>query len=114
MVAIKFNRKLVLQANYSDHLGLDLNFTNHTEKNIKAIQEVLVFKDLFDNIILQVRITLEKNILAGQTVRDNDHSIELNKFMQEHTRLRTVETENLKVDLEVLGIIFTDGSILKC
>lgn len=113
MFEVKLTGKHVFEANYSDNLGFNLLLINHTEKDIKAVQGVLIFTDLFDSEILRVRITLEEDIPAGKTVKDNDHSIELNKFSSEHQRLRTIDVKNLKMWLEVHGIIFKDGSIIK-
>ncbi|MCK4825795.1 hypothetical protein KA005_59150 [bacterium] len=113
MFEVKLTGKHVFEANYSDHLGFNLLLINHTEKDIKAVQGVLIFTDLFDAEILKIRITLEEDVPAGRTVKDNDHSIKLNKFKSEHQRLKTIGTKNLKMRLEVHGIIFKDGSTIK-
>ncbi len=113
MFEVKLTGKHVFEANYSDHLGFNLLLINHTEKDIKAVQGVLIFTDLFDSEILKVRITLEEDVPAGRTVKDNDHSMKLNRFTPEHNRLKTIDTKNLKVQFEVHGIIFKDGSTIK-
>ena len=113
MFEVKLTGKHVFEANYSDHLGFNLLLTNHTEKDIKAVQGVLIFTDLFDSEITQIRITVERNVPAGQTIKNNDYSMELNKFKSEDQRLRTIDIKNLKMRLEVHGIIFKDGSTIK-
>lgn len=113
MFEVKLTGKHVFEANYSDNIGFYLLLINHTKKDIKAVQGVMIFTDLFDSEILRLRITIEENVPAGQTVKNNDYSIELNKFKPEHNRLRTIDTKNLKMRLEVQGIIFKDGSIIK-
>lgn len=113
MFDVKITGKRVFKANYSDHLGLNLVFTNHTEKDIKAVQGVVTFTDLFDSEILTIRLTIEKNIATGQSVNNSDYSIELNQFSDEHNRLRSIEMENLKMRFETQSIIFKDGSIVK-
>jgi hypothetical protein len=113
MFDVKLTGKRVFEANYSNHLGFNLLLTNHTEKDIKAVQGVCIFSDLFDQEILRLNLTLEENVPAGQSVKNNDYSMELNQFMAEHNRLRTIEMENLKMRFEAQAIIFKDGSIVK-
>ncbi|MFX0208653.1 MAG: hypothetical protein ACFFDT_21915 [Candidatus Hodarchaeota archaeon] len=113
MFEVKLTGKHVFEANYSDHLGFNLLLINHTKKDIKAVQGIMIFTDLFDTEILRIQITIEQNIPAGQTVKNNKYSMELNKFLSEHNRLRTIDIKNLQVRLEVHGIIFNDGSKVK-
>jgi hypothetical protein len=113
MFDVKLTGKRVFEANYSNHLGFNLLLTNHTEKDIKAVQGVCIFSDLFDQEILRLNLTLEENVPAGQSVKNYDYSMELNQFMAEHNRLRTIEMENLKMRFEAQAIIFKDGSIVK-
>lgn len=113
MFEVKLIGKRVFEANYSDHLGFNLLLTNHTEKDIKAVQGVLIFTDLFDSEINQIRLTFERNVPAGQTIKNNDYSMELNQFDSEDQRLRTIDIKNLKMRFEVHGIIFKDGSTIK-
>jgi len=113
MFEAKLTGKHVFEANYSDHLGFNLLLVNHTKKDIKAVQGIMIFTDLFDIEILRIRMTIEKNVSAGQTVKNNDYSMELNQFKSEHHRLKTIDIKNLKAWLEVHGIIFKDGSTVK-
>jgi len=113
MFEVKLIGKRVFEANYSDHLGFNLLLTNHTEKDIKAVQGILIFTDLFDSEINQIRLTFERNVPAGQTIKNNDYSMELNQFDSEDQRLRTIDIKNLKMRFEVHGIIFKDGSTIK-
>jgi len=112
MFTVKLTGKRVFEANYSDHLGLKLLLTNNTEKDIKAVQGVIIFSDLFDSEILRIRITMEENVPAGQTLKNNDYSIKLNQFNAEHNRLKTIDIKNLKMRFEVHGIIFKDGTVV--
>ena len=67
-IGLAINCFPVIEANYSDHLGFNLLLNNHTDKDIKAVQGVLFFTDLFDSEILSIRVTMEDNVSAGQTV----------------------------------------------
>jgi len=113
MYEVRLLGKRVFEANYSDHLGFNLLLINHTKKDIKAVQGLMIFTDLFDTVILRIQITLEKNVPAGQTVMNNDYSMKLNKFISEHNRLETIDIKNLKTRFEIYSIIFKDGSMVK-
>lgn len=113
MFDVKLTGKHVFEANYSDHLGMNLLLTNHTEKDIKAVSGVCIFSDLFDKEIRRVHVTIEDKVPAGQSVKNDSYSLKLNKFDATDNRLRTIEMENLKMRFEAEAIIFKDGSIVK-
>ncbi len=113
MFEVKLTRKRVFEANYSEYLGFNLLLTNHAKKDIKAVQGILIFADLYDTKIFQISIALEKNVPAGKTIKNNNYSVKLNKAKSEHQRLKTINTKNLKMRFKVQRIIFTDGSIIK-
>ncbi len=113
MFEVNLTGKRVFKANYSDHLGFNLLLINNTEKDIRAVQGVLIFMDLFDAEIMQLRITIEDDVPARASIKNNDYSFKINKFTSEHNRLKSIEMENLKVQMEVNAIIFQDGSTIK-
>jgi len=113
MFDVKLTGKHIFKANYSDHLGFDFIFTNHTEKNIKAVKGIAVFCDLFDKEIMSINFTIEKNIPAGKSIENSDYSMKLNEFKDEHNRLSTISMDNLKMRFETQAIIFTNGSTVK-
>lgn len=110
MFDIKLTGKRVFNANYSDNIGFDFIFTNHTDKDIKAVKGTAHFSDLFDTEILSISFTIEKAVPAGQSLKNSDYSLELNKFDDTHNRLKTITMDNLKMRFEVQSIIFKDGS----
>jgi len=112
MFDIKLVGKRVFEANYATHLGFNFIFTNHTDKDIKAVKGIAHFTDLFNTDITSINFTIEKPIPAGQSVKNNDYSIELNQFNDVDNRLRSITMENLKMRFEVQSIIFRDGSII--
>ena len=113
MFEVKLLGKRIFEANYSDNIGFNLLLINHTKRDIKAVKGVLIFTDLFDSEILKIGITIEDNVPAGQSIKNNDYSLELNQFVSEHNRLKTIDIKNLRARLEVHGIIFKDGSTVK-
>lgn len=112
MFDVKLVGKRVFEANYADHLAFDFIFTNNTDKDIKAVKGIAHFTDLFDTEIISLNFTIEELVLAGQSIKNNDYSMELNQFIDTHNRLRSITMDNLKMRFEVQSIIFKDGSII--
>jgi hypothetical protein len=112
MFDVKLTGKHVFEANYSDHLGFDFAFSNHTDKDIKAVKGIAYFTDLFDIEFHKISFTMEKAVPAGKSINNSDYSIDLNKFDEKDNRLRSIGMDNLKFRFKVLSIIFKDGSIV--
>jgi len=53
--------------NYQDQITMDLKFTNETDKDIKGIEGVLTFFDIFDNKILATKVSYDKGIPAYES-----------------------------------------------
>jgi len=111
LITMRIVRKHVFKANYSEHLGMEFTYTNNSQKTIKAFTGIMHFKDVFDREILKVSLTVDDFIIKpGQTVTDKSKSLELNKFNDVHNRLKTINLDSLKLDFEVTGILFSDGT----
>jgi hypothetical protein len=111
LITLRIISKRVFEANYSEHLGMEFTYTNNSQKTIKAFTGVMNFKDVFDKEILPVNLTVDDFIIKpGQTVTDKKKSLELNKFNDAHNRLKTINLDSLKLDFEVTGILFSDGT----
>jgi len=88
---------------------MTLKFTNETNKNIKGVEGVLTFYDIFDNKILATKISYDEGISANgskiwKVGRD------YNQFMDEDIKLKNKELQNLKYKWEVNTIVYEDGS----
>jgi hypothetical protein len=113
LITLSLLRTRVFEYNYSDHLGLEMSYTNNADKEIRAFTGIVYFKDVFDREILKIGLTVDSyKIKPGQAVIDKGKSIELNKFDSNHSKLKGTSIENLHVSFEVTAIIFADGSKL--
>lgn len=92
---------------------IDLVFavTNNTEKEIKGIQGISDFKDMFGADIIRVNCDFTgKAIKPGETITVDDLSIDCNQFIDSHMKLYNTDLDDLQFNYEVTAIVFTDGT----
>lgn len=100
------------EVEYQDYLTYSLAFENKTENDIRAFKGSISINDLFDTEIKSINLTIDDPIPAGETHRGT-YTTEYNQFMDEDTRLRSKNLEDLKVVWTPEKIIFTDGTTLE-
>lgn len=113
-ISIKLLSKTFHRADYNagdsgDRIELSFEFSNHLQKDIRAFIGTVVFKDLFDRDILRVGVSEEEGVRAGGTTVWRG-GIEYNQFMNEHSRLLTVNNEDLQVSFILQQVIYRDGT----
>lgn len=116
-IAVKLINKTYYPSNieagrFNDMLDLKLQYTNKSEKDIRAFTGYTSFMDIFDRVFLKVNLTVDNIIPAGKTINDNDKSLEINKFNNGHKKLVTTDMKNLKMKFTPISILFKDGSKL--
>lgn len=92
-----------------DRIDFIFQFTNHLGKDIRAFTGVVVFKDLFERIILRLGITDESSIRSGG-VSQWKGGMEYNQFVDEHNRLLNIGKNDLLVEFLLKQVIYTDGT----
>jgi hypothetical protein len=97
------------ETSFQSVIAIAVTFTNMTGKNIRAFDGVLGFTDLLDNEIYSARAAINESVAAGATL-DWTGSINYNKFIDSHKRLKNEKLENLKGYFNTHKILFTDGS----
>lgn len=101
-------------ANYNagdagDRIDFTFQFTNHLKKDIRAFMGVIVFKDLFEKIILKMGFTDESGIRANSP-SEWKGGMEYNQFTDEHRRLLNVAKNDLIVEFVLNQVIYADGT----
>lgn len=104
-----FHEASLTGGDFQDQIQLDLNFTNKTDKDIKGVQGIITFYDIFDKEIKTLNIAYDKGIPAGQSKVWNSGA-DYNQFMGEDTKLKDTELKDLKYKWEVKTIVYEDGS----
>ena len=88
--------------------------TNNTDKEIKGIQGIAHFKDLFGVEILSSHADFTGiKIGPGETVTIDDLSFDCNQFIDEHMKLYNTAFEDLIFEYDVNTIVFSDGTSKK-
>lgn len=98
-----------MSGDYQDQITMDLKLTNETDKDIKGVEGVLTFYDIFDNKISSMIIRYDKSIPTHQS-KILEGGRNYNQFIDEDIKLKEVELENLKYKWEITTIIYIDGS----
>jgi hypothetical protein len=97
---------------YQEYLTYSLAFENKTDKDIRAFKGSISIQDLFDIEIKSISLTIDDPVLAGETFKGT-YTTDYNQFMDEDTRLKSKDMDDLKVVWTPEKIIFVDGTTLE-
>ena len=86
-----------------------VEFTNDTDKDIRAFDGVLAFSDLLGNRINAAKLTISDPIKAHQSFQWQGE-LEYNQFISAHTTLRGYALNDTAISLRVHKILFVDGT----
>lgn len=92
-----------------DQIILETEFENKSNKDMRGIQGVIVFVDMFGDNIMSSSFEYTDGIPKNST-KTWDASIEYNEFIDEHKKLRNTDLEDLEYELEIDKIIYKDGT----
>jgi len=94
---------------YQDQITMSLKFNNTTDKNIKGVEGIIAFYDIFDNKISETTVRYDEGIPAhGSKVWEA--AKKYNQFIDEDVKLKNTELKNLKYKWTVSTIVYEDGS----
>ena len=95
-----------------DAITIKLSFENSGDRDVRAFKGVVVFKDVFGDVISRVSLKEDEGLAAGKTIR-RSRSIDYNQFDDADTALRATDLEDMSVEWEPDTIIFADGEELR-
>lgn len=96
---------------YSERVEFKFGISNNVEKDIKGVEGVLCIKDMFGDEIIQINCDF-----TGKTIPAKGYSefsglgIDINQFMDNHTKLYNEKFEDLIFEYKPQKIVYTDGS----
>ena len=113
-VSIEITKKGFIEADYragtyEDLLTMTFRITNHTAKDIKGVQGVVTFYDIFGNKIFASNLAYDQGILASST-KTYETSVHYNQFMEDEVKLRNTSLDNLKFKWDVSTIVYADDT----
>jgi len=97
---------------YQEYLTYSFAFENKSQKEIRAFKGSVAINDLFDSEIKSINLTIDDPIKAGEIFKGT-YTTEYNQFMDEDSRLKNKDMEDLKIVWTPEKIIFSDGSTLE-
>jgi len=111
-VTVELSGKSTLTGDYSqDYVTTVFSITNNTDKSIKGVQGVAMFKDLFGVDIISIiadftGITIE----PGETKIVDDLYFDCNQFIDKQMQFYNTAYDDLNFEYAVKSIVFTDGT----
>lgn len=115
-IQIKFVSKDVVYEDidnwiFSDYILFEFEIINKSDKDIKGISGLATFNDMFGKEILTVHCDFTNGVNANSSVFDNDHSLDVNQFMDNHLKLRDTPYEDMFFEYVPEKIVYSDGTI---
>lgn len=98
-----------MSGSYQDQITMSLKFTNNTEKEVRGVEGVITFYDIFDNKISATRVSYDKGILANDS-KVWESATDYNQFVDADVKLRNTALADLKYNWEISTILYADGS----
>ena len=112
VLSLTFRNSDFESGRYSDDFMIKIGFKNHTDNDLVGVKGVVIFKDIFGDVIKRVRLLNDDDIKAHQT-----HVwvgiLEYIQFMDEDKKLRTTSFEKLKIEWKPEVYLNSDGSQMK-
>ncbi len=94
---------------FSDSVEFTFTVENQSDKPVKGVEGILYIKDLFDKDILSINCDF-----TGQTIPVNESvtveglGMDINPFMEDHSKLYQEDFSDLKFEYEITNIVY-DG-----
>ncbi len=99
------------EGDWEDYIRIKCRYENRSDKEIRAFQGVVRFKDIFGDLIYESSLKIADPVAAGAKGSWTG-GIEYNQFMDDHKALRNTALEDMKIDWTPLTVIFADGTTL--
>jgi len=112
MNEIGFKEKEPMKGIYSDYFTFKFDFKNLSTKNISGAKGTVEFKDIFDETIMQINLSNDKDIPANKTITW-EGTLDYNQFMDKHKKLRSTPKDKLTFIWHPVSYVFTDGTKLE-
>jgi hypothetical protein len=98
---------------YSPVYQLMLVIENKSDRDIRGVKGTVIFRDLFDDEILRLGLSLDKAVAAGEKKTISGYGLEINQFMDNHVKLASTDYKDLKFEFVPEAIVFADGTTEK-
>jgi hypothetical protein len=109
LVSKGFKNKNIQAGEFQDYITFDLKLINKTDRDIRAFDGTVIFRDLLDNRISSVKLVIDDPLGRDETRRWSG-LIKYNQFDNNDQRLRDTSDANIKVAFSPRKVLFQDGT----
>ncbi len=110
LVSKSFLKADPMAGDVSDRIDFIFDFISHLKKDVQAFNGALVLKDLHDQELLEVELIVEDAVKAESIFGGWRASIDYDPSLDTHHILRTIDKNDLRVELTLKEVIYTDGT----
>ena len=97
----------IMKGQVQEYITATIRVKNTSDKDIRAFNGTLTFKDLLDKKVLSMPYTFDEGVRAGSETL-HKMSLEYNQFIDSHIAFRKKEVDQLNIDFEVKDILFAE------
>jgi hypothetical protein len=94
-----------------NYVVLELSYENKTDKDIRDVEGVLKFSDMYGQSVADISRSYQGRIPAKGTVVEHDVEVVVNKSVEPLETLWETDFDRLKLAFEANVIIFSDGTL---
>lgn len=99
------------EGKYYNRVEFSFDVTNCTDRAIRGIHGTLKIFDLFGEKILYTNCDFTGNTInPNSTITVDELGIDINEFMDSHTKLYNTDYSDLKFEYEITNIVYSDES----
>jgi len=106
----KFDPANAEDGQFQSYITIGFKFSNKTAKDVRGVEGMIIFYDIFQNEIKRVSIAYDDTPIAAHTDKAWVASIKYNQFIDSDIKLSNTDLENLKYVWLPGTIIYQDGT----
>jgi len=90
---------------YEDYVTLDVVYKNNAKKTIRGFKGKIHIKDIFNEPIKIINLTVDTPIESGKTLKET-RTMKYNQFIDSDKQLKNTEFENIKYNWVPISILY--------
>ena len=99
----------IYNGRFSDCVEFTFNLKNQSDKSVRGVEGILHIQDLFDKNILSINCDFTGQIIpANESITISDLGMDINPFIDDHSKLYDEDFADLKFVYEITNIVY-DG-----
>ena len=112
-ITVSYLGKKLQKDRFQDFIEIRVAYQNNSSKDIAGVKGAYIFKDMFGDKLLGIRMSMDTTIKAGAKYIEEGSGLDFNRFMDSHQRFMATADDKLKFEFVPEMVIFTDGTKLE-